>query len=200
MVRRDLGLLWLRVGIGGLVAAHGAQKLFGAFGGNGIEGTARSFEANGFQPGRPHALAAGLGELVGGGALALGLATPAAAATVAGTMAVAASSNAHRGFFNAKGGLEFPGSLAVGAASLALLGPGRLSLDRALGNRLARGWMGPLSLALAGAGAVLIARRRRSVLARTAVERLTAPAERSANGSTPNSEADGTTSAASQRS
>lgn len=195
MVRRDLGLLWLRLGIGGLVAAHGSQKLFGAFGGNGIEGTARSFEANGFQPGRPHALAAGLGELVGGAALALGLGTPAAAATVAGTMAVAASSTAHRGFFNAKGGFEFPGSLAVGAASLAVLGPGRLSLDHALGNRLSRGWMGPVALAAAGAGAVSIARRRRSVLARTAAERIASTPEHSTNGSTPSSEADGTTSA-----
>lgn len=195
MVRRDLGLLVLRVGIGGLVAAHGSQKLFGAFGGNGIEGTAQSFEANGFQPGRPHALAAGLSELFGGGALAIGLATPAAAATVAGTMAVAASSTAHRGFFNAKGGFEFPGSLAVSAASLALLGPGRLSVDQALGNRLARGWMGPFALACAGAGALLIARRRRSVLAQRAADRLAAPTEPSTNGSAPTSESDGTASA-----
>jgi len=195
MIRRDLGLLLLRTGIGGLVAAHGAQKLFGAFGGNGIEGTARSFEANGFEPGRPHALAAGLGELVGGISLAIGLGTPAAAATVAGTMAVAASSTAHRGFFNAKGGFEFPGSLSLGAASLALMGPGRLSFDQALGNRFARGWMGPFALGVAGAAAVGIARRRQAVLAHRQSEQLAAANERSANGSAPAAQADGSTSA-----
>lgn len=76
--RRDLGLLVLRVGTGAVLAAHGTQKLFGWFGGSGLEGTAKGMEAMGFSPGRESAIAAGLGEAGGGVLLALGLATPAA--------------------------------------------------------------------------------------------------------------------------
>ncbi|WP_037792560.1 DoxX family membrane protein, partial [Streptomyces sp. Mg1] len=76
--RKDLGLLALRLGAGGVLVAHGAQKLFGWFGGGGIEGTAKMMEHMGFTPPRESAIAAGLGEAGGGALLILGLATPAA--------------------------------------------------------------------------------------------------------------------------
>ncbi|NEE14438.1 DoxX family membrane protein, partial [Streptomyces sp. SID7499] len=78
--RRDLGLLLLRLGAGGALAAHGAQKLFGWFGGHGIEGTGQFMESVGYVPGKTSATAAGLAEAGGGTLLALGLATPAAGA------------------------------------------------------------------------------------------------------------------------
>ncbi|MFE3626639.1 DoxX family membrane protein, partial [Streptomyces goshikiensis] len=74
--RKDLGLLALRLGAGGVLVAHGTQKLFGWFGGGGIEGTAKMMEHMGFTPPRESAIAAGLGEAGGGALLILGLATP----------------------------------------------------------------------------------------------------------------------------
>ncbi|KOG87775.1 RpiR family transcriptional regulator, partial [Streptomyces varsoviensis] len=85
--RKDLGLLALRAGAGGVLFAHGAQKLFGWFGGPGLEATGGAMEQMGFTPGKQSALAAGAGEAGGGALLALGLATPAAGAAAAGAMA-----------------------------------------------------------------------------------------------------------------
>src|SRR5437588_7005794 len=84
-----LGLTALRWVIGGLFAGHGAQKLFGWFGGHGLEGTGKFFESIGLRPGRRHATAAGAAEAGGGVLLALGLFTPAAAATLIGVMSQA---------------------------------------------------------------------------------------------------------------
>ena len=75
-----LGLTLLRVVIGALFFGHGTQKLFGWFGGHGIEGTAGFFESLGLKPGRRHATAAGAAEAGGGALVALGFLTPAAAA------------------------------------------------------------------------------------------------------------------------
>src|SRR5690606_5276883 len=85
-----VAVLAVRVGVGATSFAHGAQKLFGWFGGGGLEGTAKGFEGMGYRPGESTALAAGLSEAAGGASLALGLATPAGAAAVAGAMGVAA--------------------------------------------------------------------------------------------------------------
>src|SRR5947207_9951512 len=123
-MRKDLGLLLIRVGVGATVAAHGAQKLFGWFGGGGIEGTAGMFEKGGFRPAREHALAAGLTEAGSGALLALGLATPAAGAAMAGNMAVAADLHRPAGFFVTKGGFEYPMVLSIAGAGFALAGPG----------------------------------------------------------------------------
>src|SRR5687768_4951260 len=92
--RRDLGLLPLRRGTGGVLAAHGAQRLFGWFGGGGLEGTGQFMESIGYVPGRASATAAGLAEAGGGVLLALGLATPAAGAAAAGAMAGASAVHA----------------------------------------------------------------------------------------------------------
>src|SRR5688572_20703317 len=86
----EIGLLVLRSVLGLTLAAHGAQKLFGWFGGPGLAGAAKGMEGLGFVPGRRHAAMAGLTELGGGLLLAVGLATPAAAAVALAVMIVAA--------------------------------------------------------------------------------------------------------------
>ncbi|MGW0824701.1 DoxX family membrane protein [Streptomyces sp. NPDC002845] len=161
--RRDLGLLLLRLGAGGVLAAHGTQKLFGWFGGGGIEGTRAFMESVGYEPGKVSATAAGLAETGGGTLLALGLATPAAGATAAGAMAGAAAVHTPNGFFNQSGGYEYAATLGLAAAGLAVAGPGRLSFDHMLGHVVDRGWMVPTALAGTAAvtAAVVGARTRR---------------------------------------
>ncbi|MEV6169626.1 DoxX family membrane protein [Streptomyces sp. NPDC051954] len=168
--RRDLGLLLLRLGTGGVLAAHGAQKLFGWFGGHGIEGTGQFMESVGYAPGKASATAAGLTEWGGGALLALGLATPAAGAAATGAMAGAAAVHMPNGFFNAEGGYEYAATLALAATGLAVTGPGRLSLDHALGHVFDRGWMVPTALGVAAAATAVIvgARNKRLVKAEEA--------------------------------
>jgi len=130
----DFGLLIARLIFGGLIAAHGAQKLFGWFGGYGLNGTGGFFESLGFRPGRLFAAAAGLAEWGGGLLLALGFVEPAAAALIVSVMIVAAGSVhwAH-GVFAASNGIEVPLLYGAAAAALALTGPGAYSIDAALG-------------------------------------------------------------------
>ncbi|WP_316776647.1 DoxX family membrane protein [Streptomyces sasae] len=162
--RRDVGLLLLRLGTGGVLAAHGAQKLFGWFGGGGIEGTGQFMESVGYVPGKQSAMAAGLAEAGGGTLLALGLATPSAGAAAAGAMAGAAALNVPNGFFAQEGGYEYAATLGLAAAGLAVSGPGRLSLDHACGHVFDRGWMVPAALGVTAAvTAVLIGARNRRV-------------------------------------
>ncbi|MEU2059007.1 DoxX family protein [Streptomyces sp. NPDC013455] len=164
--RRDLGLLLLRLGTGGVLAAHGAQKLFGWFGGHGLTGTGQFMESVGYAPGKASATAAGLAETGGGVLLALGLATPAAGAAAAGAMAGAAAVHLPSGFFAQEGGYEHAASLGLTAAGLAVAGPGRLSLDHALGHVLDRGWMVPVALGVtAAATAVVIGARNKRLRA-----------------------------------
>ncbi|MGA5124895.1 DoxX family protein [Streptomyces pseudogriseolus] len=153
--RRDLGLLLLRLGTGGVLAAHGSQKLFGWFGGGGIEGTGQFMDSIGYAPGKVSATAAGVAELGGGLLLALGFATPAAGAAAAGAMAGASAVHAPNGFFNQEGGFEYAASLGLTAAGLAVAGPGRLSLDHLLGHAVDRGWMVPAALGVTAAVAAV---------------------------------------------
>jgi putative oxidoreductase len=126
----DYGLLFGRVVLGGLMAAHGSQKLFGWFGGYGLSGTAGFFDAIGFRPGRLFALSASLGEVVSGLLVALGLLGPIGPALMLTVMIVAAISvHWQNGLFAASNGIEVPLLYAAGAAALALTGPGRFSLD-----------------------------------------------------------------------
>ncbi|MFG2792103.1 DoxX family protein [Streptomyces sp. NPDC048419] len=154
--RRDLGLLLLRLSTGGVLVAHGAQKLFGWFGGHGLEGTGQFMESVGYAPGRASATAAGLAETGGGALLAVGLATPAAGAAAAGAMVGASAVHAPNGFFAMEGGYEYAASLALAATGLAITGPGRLSLDHALGHVLDRGWMVPAALGVTAAATALV--------------------------------------------
>ncbi|MFC9430255.1 DoxX family protein [Streptomyces sp. NPDC056987] len=163
--RRDLGLLALRLGTGAVLAAHGTQKLFGWFGGPGLDGTAQGMEAMGYRPGRESALASGLAETGGGVLLALGLATPAAGAAAAGGMAGAVAVHAPNGFFAQSGGCEYPGFLGWAAASIGLAGAGRYSLDHATCHVLDRDWMVPAAFAVGAAAAYVVIGRRARALA-----------------------------------
>src|ERR671915_1252229 len=103
----DAGLLVVRVVLGSILAAHGAQKLFGWFGGHGMAGTSGWLDSMGFKPARLYATVVGLAEFGGGVSLVLGLITPLGAAAVAGVMLVAvATVHWSNGFFNASGGYE----------------------------------------------------------------------------------------------
>ncbi|MGI8710570.1 MAG: DoxX family protein [Acidimicrobiales bacterium] len=128
----DAGLLLLRLVVGLILAAHGLNKFFG---GGKIPGTARWFDSMGMKPnGRVHALAAATTETGAGLLFAAGLLTPLASAGFIGLMIVAAWT-VHRpnGFFIVKEGWEYNLVLATIAAAVASTGPGRFSLDDALG-------------------------------------------------------------------
>src|SRR5882672_2377034 len=124
-----VGLLIIRVVLGLLLVGHGAQKLFGWFGGPGLAQTGAFFDSVGHRPGRRMAALAGLAEVSGGGLLALGLLTPLGAAIVVGVMLAAAAVHAPNGLWASTGGYELPGFYAVTATGLAFAGPGDLSLD-----------------------------------------------------------------------
>lgn len=129
------GILLIRLVVGLTFAAHGAQKLFGWFGGGGLEGTGQFFSMLGF-PGRRHALLAGLGESGGGLLLALGLFTPLAALALIAVMLVAVLTvHLPKGFFAQNGGYEYNLVLAVVAWALTFTGAGAFSLDAWLGLR-----------------------------------------------------------------
>jgi putative oxidoreductase len=138
---RDLGLLVLRLTVGGLLAGHGAQKLFGAFEGPGFKKTAGHMETMGLQPGHVWASMATAGEFGGGLMTALGLAGPLGPILTISSM-VMASVKAHWGkpIWAASGGAELPVVNIAAATALVLAGPGRLSLDRLFGIRIP-GWV-----------------------------------------------------------
>ena len=153
----DEGLLLGRVVLGTLMAAHGAQKLFGWFGGYGLAGTAALFEDLGFRPGRRYAPIAAAAEITGGALVTLGLLGPVGPALVVSVMIVAAVSvHWQNGVFAMKNGIELPLLYAAGAATLCLSGPGRYSADAVFG--LASMWTPALNwaaLAVSGAGAIV---------------------------------------------
>lgn len=130
----DTGVLLARVVFGSLMAAHGAQKLWGWFGGYGLAGTGGFLASLGFRPGRVFAAAAGFTELTGGLLLAFGLLGPLGPAMIAAVMVVAiATVHWQHGVWAQHNGVELPLLYAVAAAGLALSGFGAYSLDAALG-------------------------------------------------------------------
>jgi putative oxidoreductase len=138
----DLGRTALRFVLGPLFVGHGTQKLFGWFGGHGLEGTGAFFEQLGLRPGKRQAASAGAAEAVGGALLTLGALTPVAAGLITGTMITAIRKvHAPKGPWVTDGGYEY--NLTVIAAMLALTeaGPGRPSVDEAVFPRLkGNGW------------------------------------------------------------
>jgi putative oxidoreductase len=130
----NIGLLILRLVTGLLFAGHGAQKLFGWFGGRGIAGHAGIMERLGLSPALFWAWVSALAEFLGGLGLVFGLLTPLAAVAVLGTMLVAiVKVHWAKGVWNSGGGFEFPLTMAAVAFVVGLTGPGAYSLDRALG-------------------------------------------------------------------
>jgi len=129
----SLGLLVIRLVFGLTFAAHGAQKLFGWFGGYGLGGTAGFFESIGIKPGKLMAVLAGLGEFGGGLFFALGLLTPLAALAIAVTMVVAIVTVAGKnGYWAQASGYEYNLAIIAVAVGVALTGPGSLALDALL--------------------------------------------------------------------
>jgi putative oxidoreductase len=159
----ELGLFILRVVVGALLAGHGAQKLFGYFGGHGLEGTAAFFEQIGLRPGLTHATAAGLMELTAGILLIFGLLTPLAAVMVTAVM-VAAILTVHgeNGPWVTENGFEYNLVLVAVAFALAAVGPGDWSLDAAMGLDIAGAAWAVIAAAAGACGgyaAVLMGRR-----------------------------------------
>ena len=126
----NIGLLIIRLVIGLLFVGHGAQKLFGWFGGYGLKGTGGWFESIGMKPGVTMALFAGLAELIGGLLFALGLLTPLAGIMIAGTMLMAiVKVHAPNGLWSTANGYEYNLTVIAVAIGIALIGPGQYSLD-----------------------------------------------------------------------
>jgi putative oxidoreductase len=133
-----------------MLAAHGSQKLFGWFGGHGPRGTAGFFGSLGFRPPLAMAVTAGISEAAGV-ALALGFLTPFAALALASVMIVAiASVHWKNGFWAGSGGYEFNLLIWTVAVAIAATGPGRFSIDHALG------WVGHLSGVWWGVGVLVV--------------------------------------------
>lgn len=129
----DFGLLLVRVVFGGLMAGHGAQKLFGWFGGYGLSGTGGFLESLGYRPGRLFAALAGGSELLGGLLLALGILGPVGPVLFIAVMVVAAGTvHLKNGLWAQNQGIELPLLYALAAAGLAFTGYGAYSLDRVL--------------------------------------------------------------------
>jgi putative oxidoreductase len=142
--------------IGPLFVGHGTQKLFGWFGGHGLEGTGQSFEQMGMRPGRRHALGAGAAETAGGALIALGALTPVAVALLTGVMVTAIRKvHAKNGVWVSGGGFEYNAVLIAAAAALVEQGPGRPSVDCALLPRLKGPRLALASIAAGAAGSYL---------------------------------------------
>jgi putative oxidoreductase len=149
------GILLLRVVVGLAFVGHGTQKLFGWFGGYGVQGTSGFFASKGYRAPVLMVVAAGLAEVGGGSLLALGFVTPFAGALLATVM------------FNAIGSVTFKKAFMLGseleiayltvAVSLAATGPGRFSIDRALGwdDNISGVWWGVAALGAAAVASFL---------------------------------------------
>jgi putative oxidoreductase len=167
-----------RVTIGLLFVGHGTQKLFGWFGGHGLEGTGQFFESLGLRPGKRNALLSGVAEAGGGALFAAGSGTPVAAAAVSGSM-ITAIKTAHweKGVWVSGGGYEYNLVLLAAVFGLTENGPGQWSIDGLLG-RERWGTGSALAALAAGAGgsAAVLAAARREQLDETTEQREPEPA------------------------
>ncbi len=149
----SIGLLLIRVVIGLVMAAHGAQKLFGWFGGYGLNKTGEFFVHLGFQQGRAFATAASVAEIASGLLVALGFLGPVGPALMISVMIVAMITvHWSNGLFATDNGIEVPLLYATAALGLALIGYGSYSLDALLG--IAARWTPTLTLIVLGTGVV----------------------------------------------
>jgi putative oxidoreductase len=179
----DIALLVLRAVVGLFFIGHGAQKLFGSFGGHGLAGTAGFFDSIGMRPGRRNAMLAGGAELLGGLLLVLGLVTPLAATLIIAVMFVAIFTvHASSGPWVTDGGWEYNAVLIAAAFALTGAGPGEVSLDDAIGwmpDITGTGWaFAAFGAGLLGAaGALMTARMGAPATAPAATTPATAVAE-----------------------
>ena len=164
----DTGLLILRLIIGLLLVAHGSQKLFGWFGGYGLQGTGGYLAGLGYRPGVLFALLAGVSEVAGGLSLALGLGVPVGAALLIATMINVASGHKLDRFWNHEGGWDFPLVLGAIAASLAFTGGGAYVLDDVFEWSLAGNAWGIAALSAGVLAGVAVQATRRVQLRRVA--------------------------------
>ncbi len=147
-----IGRLLLRLAVGGFFVGHGTQKLFGWFGGHGLEATSQGFESMGMRPGKRNAVAAGAAEAGGGAMLALGAATPLAASALTSVMLTAINRvHLKNGPWAANGGYEYNVVLIAAVLTLAEVGPGPLSVD---GDKYHGPQYAALALLLGALGAV----------------------------------------------
>jgi putative oxidoreductase len=151
-----VGRLLARVTIGGLFAAHGTQKLFGWFGGPGVEGAGEMMEKLELEPPKRNAVAAGTAETAAGVLLALGALTPLAASLITSTMITAIRKvHGSEGPWNTEGGYEYNVALIAAVAALVETGPGSPSLDRALSIEAKGSKWAVAALAAGAAGSTL---------------------------------------------
>jgi len=135
---RHVGLLATRTIFGGYLAVHGAQKLFGAFGGAGLDTTGQAFESMGMKPGKAMAALAGASEFGGGLLTMTGIAEPLGPLTIAGTMLVASAVHRKQGPLSRDGGYELPLTNFAVAVALMSSGLGRYRLGPRLPKPLVR--------------------------------------------------------------
>lgn len=155
-MKRDLAVLTLRLTTGGLLAGHGAQKLFGSFSGPGIEGTTGMMESMGITPSERWAKLAGLSEFGGGALTALGLFHPLGPIATIGAMGVATRTvHKDKPIWVTSGGAELPVTNIAVAVALSLVDPGRHSLDNMLGIKVPPA-MALAAATLVGAGIVTV--------------------------------------------
>lgn len=183
---RNAALLGIRLTLGGYLAAHGAQKLFGSLEGPGLDKAGAGFEHLGLRPGKAFAALAGGAELTGGVLTAAGAGSPIGPLALAGAMSVAALTHADKGPLMQKGGFELPATNLAAALVLLATGPGRYSVDELTGRRLPRSFV-----RLATVGAVALTGYSAVQVARTKFE-----AARAAVPEPPSDEADGAESEA----
>jgi putative oxidoreductase len=160
----SLALLILRVVVGGLLAGHGAQKLFGSFGGYGIKGTGGYMDSLGLRPGQQMATLAGASEFAGGVLTVVGLLNP-LGPMLTSTVMVVATITQHRGkpIWVSEGGAELPVTNIAAMSAIAIAGPGKVSLDALLGTNLPRWWIVPGAMAIGAIAAYLDTVREQSL-------------------------------------
>jgi putative oxidoreductase len=138
VIMRSIGLLITRLIFGSYLAVHGAQKLFGSFGGYGLEATGAGFGSMGLKPGKLMATVAGASELGGGVLTATGIAAPLGPLAIAGTMVVASTVHRKQGALSTNGGFELPLTNFAVAVALLSAGPGNLRLGPHLSKSATR--------------------------------------------------------------
>ncbi len=148
-----IGSALVRGVVGPLFVGHGTQKLFGWFGGYGLDGTGGYFESLGLRPGKVHAQAAGIAETLGGVLVTLGALTPLGSTLISGTMITAArKAHANNGPWVTNGGYEYNLVIIAAMTALAEHGPGSLSVDEAYFPNLKGSALAALALGAAAAG------------------------------------------------